>query len=95
MFEHHYRYFACRPESSIQNSSAFVQLKYSKIFAPQLLKMRDNMTMRGNDMTNEPREEEDEEEEEEEEEEEGEEEKSATLPCQSSKAYTKGNLATI
>ena len=45
-------------------------------------------------MTNEPREEEDEEDEEEDEEEEGE-EKSATLPCQSSKAYTKGNLATI
>ena len=44
-------------------------------------------------MTNEPREEEDEEEDEEDEEE-GE-EKSATLPCQSSKAYTKGNLATI
>ena len=39
-------------------------------------------------MTNEPREEE------EDEEEEGE-GKSATLPCQSSKAYTKGNLATI
>ena len=41
-------------------------------------------------MTNEPREEE----EDEEEEEEGE-GKSATSPCQSSKAYTKGNLATI